>query len=103
MTRELRWNANEGKRRDGGWIHTLLEEAENERMHLLFVGAAMSTDLADETFSTFMTIAQPTAFTRALILAAQGTFYNAFFLTYLISPTFAHRFVGALEEEAVRT
>ncbi|CAD6590360.1 MAG: Alternative oxidase, mitochondrial precursor, partial [Tremellales sp. Tagirdzhanova-0007] len=74
-------------RRDGGWIHTLLEEAENERMHLL----------------TFMTIAQPTAFTRALILAAQGTFYNAFFLTYLISPTFAHRFVGALEEEAVRT
>jgi len=22
-------------RRDGGWIHTLLEEAENERMHLL--------------------------------------------------------------------
>jgi hypothetical protein len=26
---------NEGQRRDGGWIHTLLEEAENERMHLL--------------------------------------------------------------------
>jgi ubiquinol oxidase len=23
------------QRRDGGWIHTLLEEAENERMHLL--------------------------------------------------------------------
>lgn len=22
-------------RRDGGWIHTLLAEAENERMHLL--------------------------------------------------------------------
>lgn len=22
-------------KRDGGWIHSLLEEAENERMHLL--------------------------------------------------------------------
>ncbi|WRT66350.1 alternative oxidase, mitochondrial [Kwoniella shivajii] len=74
-------------RRDGGWIHTLLEEAENERMHLL----------------TFMTMAQPTVFTRALVLAAQGVFYNAFFLTYLFSPKTAHRFVGALEEEAVRT
>ncbi|WVR07015.1 alternative oxidase, mitochondrial [Kwoniella sp. DSM 27419] len=74
-------------RRDGGWIHTLLEEAENERMHLL----------------TFMTMAQPTLLTRAVVLAAQGVFYNAFFLTYLISPKTAHRFVGALEEEAVRT
>ncbi|KAK8864380.1 alternative oxidase, mitochondrial [Kwoniella newhampshirensis] len=74
-------------RRDGGWIHSLLEEAENERMHLL----------------TFMTMAQPSIFTRALVLAAQGVFYNAFFLTYLFSPKSAHRFVGALEEEAVRT
>lgn len=74
-------------RRDGGWIHTLLEEAENERMHLL----------------TFMTFSQPSLLTRAVILAAQGVFYNAFFLTYLVSPKTAHRFVGALEEEAVRT
>lgn len=55
------------------------------------------------TSRTFMTISQPTFFTRALVLAAQGGFYNAFFLTYLISPKTAHRFVGALEEEAVRT
>lgn len=74
-------------RRDGGWIHTLLEEAENERMHLL----------------TFLTVAKPNLLTRALVLAAQGVFYNAFFLTYLVSPATAHRFVGALEEEAVRT
>jgi len=74
-------------RRDGGWIHTLLEEAENERMHLL----------------TFMAVAQPSLFTRALVLGAQGVFYNVFFLTYLFSPKTAHRFVGALEEEAVRT
>ena len=50
-----------------------------------------------------MTISQPTFFTRALVLAAQGAFYNAFFFTYLFSPKTAHRFVGALEEEAVRT
>lgn len=74
-------------RRDGGWIHTLLEEAENERMHLL----------------TFLTVSQPTLLTRALVIAAQGAFYNAFFLTYMISSKTAHRFVGALEEEAVRT
>lgn len=74
-------------RRDGGWIHTLLEEAENERMHLL----------------TFLSVSQPTWITRALVLAAQGVFYNVFFLTYLFAPKTAHRFVGALEEEAVRT
>ncbi|KZV71752.1 alternative oxidase [Peniophora sp. CONT] len=74
-------------RRDAGWIHTLLEEAENERMHLM----------------TFMTLKNPGIFYRALILGAQGVFYNAFFLSYLISPRLCHRFVGHLEEEAVLT
>ncbi len=70
---------------DGGWIRTLLEEAENERMHLM----------------TFMHIAQPSAFERLLILFAQGAMYNAFFLLYLISPKTTHRIVGYFEEEAV--
>ena len=48
--------------------------------------------------STFMTISQPSWFVRALVLGAQGVFYNAFFLTYLLSPRTAHRFVGCLEE-----
>lgn len=74
-------------RRDSGWIHTLLEEAENERMHLM----------------TFMTIKEPSIFFRALILGAQGVMYNMFFLSYLISPATCHRFVGYLEEEAVYT
>ncbi|KAI9449295.1 alternative oxidase-domain-containing protein [Boletus coccyginus] len=74
-------------RRDSGWIHTLLEEAENERMHLM----------------TFMTLKQPTLFFRALILGAQGVYFNIFFLAYLISPRSCHRFVGYLEEEAVMT
>ncbi|KAA1476612.1 AOX, alternative oxidase mitochondrial precursor [Dentipellis sp. KUC8613] len=74
-------------RRDAGWIHTLLEEAENERMHLM----------------TFMTLRNPGILFRALILGAQGVFYNIFFFSYLISPRTCHRFVGHLEEEAVVT
>ena len=70
---------------DNGWIRTLLDEAENERMHLM----------------TFIQIAQPSRFERLLILLAQGVFYNVFFLIYVISPRFAHRVVGYLEEEAV--
>jgi ubiquinol oxidase len=70
---------------DNGWIRTLLEEAENERMHLM----------------TFIEIAQPNAFERTLIVIAQGVFYNCFFLLYLISPKTAHRVVGYFEEEAV--
>lgn len=70
---------------DDGWIHTLLEEAENERMHLF----------------TFINIAQPSTFERFLIIIAQGIFYNAFFLLYLLSNKTAHRIVGYLEEEAV--
>ncbi|GMF11088.1 unnamed protein product [Phytophthora lilii] len=74
-------------KRDYGWIHTLLEEAENERMHLLI----------------FMNLKQPGWFFRALVVGSQGVFFNGFFLTYLVSPKTCHRFVGYLEEEAVKT
>lgn len=40
---------------------------------------------------------------RAMILGAQGVFFNSFFLCYLLSPATCHRFVGYLEEEAVIT
>jgi len=70
---------------DNGWIHALLDEAENERMHLM----------------TFIHIAQPTRLERLIILLAQGVFFNGFFLLYLISPRTAHRVVGYFEEEAV--
>jgi len=73
--------------RDHGWIHTLLEEAENERIHLL----------------TWMAIVQPTLFERLLVITAQGVFWNCYLLFYILSPTTAHRFVGYLEEEAVIT
>ena len=70
---------------DKGWIRTLMEEAENERMHLM----------------TFIEVAQPSAFERFLIIAVQWVFYIGFLALYLISPSTAHRVVGYFEEEAV--
>ncbi|OHT19379.1 alternative oxidase [Edaphosphingomonas haloaromaticamans] len=70
---------------DKGWIRTLMEEAENERMHLM----------------TFIEVAKPTLFERMVILGVQWVFYLAFFALYLVSPRTAHRIVGYFEEEAV--
>ena len=72
-------------RDDEGWIRTLLDEAENERMHLM----------------TFIEIAQPNAFERFVIMVTQLMFYNAYFWLYLFAPRTAHRVVGYFEEEAV--
>ena len=72
-------------RDDEGWIRTLLDEAENERMHLM----------------TFIEIAQPNWFERFLILTVQLGFYNAYFFLYLVAPRTAHRVIGYFEEEAV--
>ncbi|KNA15569.1 hypothetical protein SOVF_097280 [Spinacia oleracea] len=71
----------------GGWIKALLEEAENERMHLM----------------TFMEVVNPRWYERALVFTVQGVFFNAYFLTYIISPKLAHRVVGYLEEEAIHS
>lgn len=73
--------------RDNGWIETLLEEAYNERMHLL----------------TFLKMAEPGWFMKIMCIGAQGVFFNSMFVAYLISPRTSHRFVGYLEEEAVLT
>jgi len=65
----------------------MLEDAYNERMHLL----------------TFLKMAEPGLFMKLMILGAQGVFSNGFFLAYLVSPKTCHRFVGYLEEEATKT
>lgn len=70
---------------DRGWIKTLLDEAENERMHLM----------------TFIAVARPNWFERFLVILAQGVFFNLFFLLYLFAPRTAHRMVAYFEEEAV--
>ena len=72
-------------RDDEGWIRTLMEEAENERMHLM----------------TFIEIAKPTWFERMVILGVQGVFLVGFSVLYLLSRRTAHRVVGYFEEEAV--
>ena len=72
---------------DHGWIKTLLEEAENERIHLM----------------VYSELAKPTMFERFGIMIVQFFFYHLYFLLYLISPHTAHRFVGFLEEEAIHS
>jgi ubiquinol oxidase len=51
----------------------------------------------------FLKMYEPGLFMRLLVLGAQGVFFNAMFLAYLVSPRTCHRFVGYLEEEAVLT
>ena len=72
-------------REDQGFIRELLDEAENERMHLM----------------TFIKIAEPSRFERILIMLGQAVFYNFYFFLYLFAPRSAHRMVAYLEEEAV--
>lgn len=69
---------------DEGWIQTMLEEAENERKHLL----------------AFVELYQPSFLERMIVVIAQGIFFNLYFLMYLINPKICHRIVGYLEEEA---
>jgi len=70
---------------DKGWIKTLLDEAENKRMHLMI----------------FINIAKPTAIERFVILIAQFIFILMYLFIYLLSKRTAHRIVGYFEEEAV--
>ena len=70
---------------DRGWIKILLDEAENERMHLM----------------TFIHIAKPTAIERFIIMIAQFIFILTYGIIYLASQRTAHRIVGYFEEEAV--
>ena len=74
-------------KRDHGMIFTLLEEAENERMHLL----------------TCLKMFNAGYVTRGLVIAAQFGMTPFLFLVYSINPQSMHRFVGYLEETAVET
>ncbi|PHT66457.1 Ubiquinol oxidase 2, mitochondrial [Capsicum annuum] len=71
----------------GGSIKALLEEAENERMHLM----------------TMVELVQPIWYEKLLVIAMQGAFFNFYFVLYLLSPKLAHRVFGYLEEEAIHS
>jgi ubiquinol oxidase len=70
---------------DGGWIRALMNEAEVQRTHLM----------------VFVAMDRPSLVERLLVLIAQGLFYNAHFIIYLISRRTAHRIVGYFAEDAV--
>ncbi|CAM9124128.1 unnamed protein product [Ectocarpus fasciculatus] len=73
--------------RDHGWIATLLEEAENERMHLLVCLKMFETSLV----------------TRTMVVAAQMVLTPILMGVYIVHPKSMHRFVGYLEETACHT
>eukprot|EP00584_Thalassiosira_punctigera_P008381 CAMPEP_0172528588 /NCGR_PEP_ID=MMETSP1067-20121228/2939_1 /TAXON_ID=265564 ORGANISM="Thalassiosira punctigera, Strain Tpunct2005C2" /NCGR_SAMPLE_ID=MMETSP1067 /ASSEMBLY_ACC=CAM_ASM_000444 /LENGTH=495 /DNA_ID=CAMNT_0013312529 /DNA_START=21 /DNA_END=1508 /DNA_ORIENTATION=- len=73
--------------RDGGMLNMFLEEANNERMHLL----------------TFIRMKEPGYLFRAAVIGAQFGFGSFFLTAYVINPTWCHRFVGYIEEEACQT
>lgn len=75
------------KQDEKGWIKTLLDEAENERMHLMI----------------FIEIAKPNWFERLLILIAQFLFWHCYFVLYVFFPKVAHRMIGYFEEQAVKS
>jgi len=69
-------------KRDYGWIHTLLEEAENERMHLL----------------TFIKLKRPNFLFSTGVLVAQFGYVSLWTIMYLFFPRVMHRITGYLEE-----
>ena len=69
------------------FIFTLLEEANNERMHLLVCLKQFNASLP----------------TRLLVMSAQFTMVPFLMLVYALHPPAMHRFVGHLEETAVHT
>lgn len=73
--------------RDGGLMQLFLEEANNERMHLL----------------SFIKLKNPGKIFRSAVLVSQFGFGTLFFIAYTLSPKFCHRFVGYVEEEACST
>ena len=74
-------------RRDQGWIITLLEEAENERMHLLVC----------------MKMFEASFLTRTMVLGLQVVLTPFLIGLYAVHPQSVHRFVGYLEETACHT
>ena len=71
----------------GPLIRELLDEAENERMHLMF----------------FVEIAKPSFIERCIILLAQAIFWHFYFIMYVFFPKTAHKMVAYFEEEAVNS
>jgi hypothetical protein len=79
------WRAMASMRQDKGWVHSLLNDAENERMHL----------------TTWFMVERPSIFMRAAVLAQQTLYVPMFAAMYAVSPRFLYRVLGYLEETAI--
>lgn len=75
------------ERGNGHMIQELLDEAVNERKHLMF----------------FIEVAQPNWFERLLIVIAQGIFFTFYTFMYIFFTRTAHKMIAYFEEEAVRS
>ena len=75
------------ERGNGHMIQELLDEAVNERKHLMF----------------FIEIAQPNWFERRLIFVAQFVFFLFYAFMYIFFTRTAHKMIAYFEEEAVRS
>ena len=71
----------------GEQIREMLDEAENERMHLMF----------------FIEIAKPNSIERFVVLSAQVIFGLFYLFMYVFFTKTAHRMIGYFEDEAVRS
>src|SRR5690606_32517465 len=70
---------------DEGWVRTFMDEAENQRAHLM----------------AFVALRRPVGAERVLIVTAQAVTWNAYVALYLCSPRTAHRLAAYMSEEAV--
>ena len=75
------------ERGNGTMIQEMLDEAVNERKHLMF----------------FIEIAKPNWFERKLITLAQFVFWHFYLVMYLTTPSTAHKMIAYFEEEAVKS
>ena len=75
------------ERGNGTMIQLLLDEAVNERKHLMF----------------FIEVAKPNWFERLLITIAQFVFWHFYLVFYIVAPSTAHKMIAYFEEEAVRS
>lgn len=75
------------ERGNGTMIQEMLDEAVNERKHLMF----------------FIEIAKPNWFERGIIVAAQFIFWHFYLVFYIVAPNTAHKMIAYFEEEAVRS
>jgi ubiquinol oxidase len=72
---------------NGTMIQEMLDEAVNERKHLMF----------------FIEVAKPNIIERSLIVVAQFIFWHFYLCMYIVAPKTSHKMIAYFEEEAVKS